>query len=334
MTPDERYMRRAITLARRGFPAPNPHVGCVLVRDGEIVGEGYHHHAGAPHAEAAALAVAGDRAAGADAYVTLEPCNHFGRTPPCSEALIRARVRRVVVACADPNPKAAGGLSRLNEVGIETSVGLLADEAYEANIAFMTAMRLKRPYVVVKAGASLDGRIALPSGESKWITGPEARRVGRRLRAELGAVLVGRRTVELDDPELTARTPGAVNPPLRIVLDPHSKLSGREKVFDDQAPTRHVTGEIDLPGLLSDLFEGGVTSLLVEGGATTVAGFVRAGLVDAVELFVAGKLLGAGPTWLADIGLSSLADAPELNILKVTRIGSDVRISARLNRNS
>jgi len=334
MTPDERYMRRAIVLARRGFPAPNPHVGCVLVRNGEIVGEGYHHHAGAPHAEAAALAAAGDRAAGADAYVTLEPCNHFGRTPPCSEALIRAGVRRVVVACADPNPKAAGGLTRLQEVGIETSTGLLAEEAYEANIAFMTSMRLKRPYVVVKAGASLDGRIALPSGESKWITGPEARRAGRRLRAELGAVLVGRRTVELDNPELTARTPGVVNPPLRIVLDPHAKLSGREKVFDNQAPTRHVTGKIDLPSLMSDLFESGVTSLLVEGGAITVASFVKAGLVDAVELFIAGKLLGAGPSWLGEIGLSSLGDAPQMEIRKVARIGADVRISGRFNRNS
>jgi len=329
MTVDERFMQRAITLSRRGFPAPNPHVGCVLVRNGKVVGEGYHHHAGGPHAEAAALTMAGSEAKGADAYVTLEPCNHFGRTPPCSDALIRAGVRRVVVACADPNPVAAGGLAKLRAVGIETETGLLAKEAADANIAFMTAMRLRRPYVVVKAAASLDGRIALPSGESKWITGPEARRAGRRLRAELGAVLVGRRTVELDDPQLTARTPGVVNPPLRIVLDPSARLTDRHKVFDDQAPTRHVTGPVDLPALLADLFASGVTGLLVEGGGTTISGFVRAGLVDAYEIFLGGKLLGAGRSWLADIGLDSLAEAPELEVTGIRRVGSDFRISAR-----
>jgi diaminohydroxyphosphoribosylaminopyrimidine deaminase/5-amino-6-(5-phosphoribosylamino)uracil reductase len=333
-TLDERFMRRAISLSRRGYPAPNPHVGCVLARDGEIVGEGYHHHAGAPHAEIAALSVAGERARGADAYVTLEPCNHFGRTPPCTDALLRAGVRRVVVACPDPNPVAAGGLARLREHGVETEVGLLQSEAEAANVRFLTAMRLRRPHVTVKAAASLDGRIALPSGESKWITGPAARRAGHRLRAECGAVLVGRRTVEKDDTHLTARVPGVVNPPLRVVLDPHNRLTGKERVFDDAAPSRHITGPIDLDNLLSELFADGVTSLLVEGGGTTIAGFVRAQLVDALELFVAPKLLGDGPSWVNGLSLDSLEEAPKVQIDRITRLGLDLRLSAHLRYES
>lgn len=333
MTSDERYMRRAIALSRRGFPAPNPHVGCVLVRDGQIVGEGFHRYAGAPHAEAMALSVAGEAARGATAYVTLEPCNHYGRTPPCSEGLLKADVARVVVACADPNPRAAGGAQRLREAGVPVEIGVLESEAAAANEQFLFAIQRKRPYVVVKAAASLDGRIALPSGESQWITGAAARREGHRVRAELGAVLVGRRTVELDDPHLTARIPGVHNPPLRVVLDPHARLTGKERVFDGAAPTRHVTGTIDLRDLLQDLFKNGVTGLLVEGGATTIAGFVRQGLVDAYELFVAPKLLGDGPAWIQGLDLPRLADAPQLRIESVKRVGPDLRISARVLTN-
>lgn len=320
-------MRRAIEISRGGFPAPNPHVGCVLVRDGEIVGEGFHHYAGGPHAEVEALREAGDRAKGATAYVTLEPCNHFGRTPPCSLALIEAGVARVVVASPEVNASAEGGLARLRAAGVKTESGLLADEAEAANIQFMTALRRRRPYVVVKAAASLDGRIALPSGESQWITGPEARAEGRRLRAELGAVLVGRRTVELDDPQLTARIPGVVNPPTRIVLDPQSRLTGRERVFDDAAPTLHITGFVDLPDLLTQLFKKGITGILVEGGGTTIAGFIRAGLVDAYELFLAPKVLGDGPTWVQGLELGRLADAPALKVRAIRPIGDDLQIS-------
>ncbi|AIE85787.1 bifunctional diaminohydroxyphosphoribosylaminopyrimidine deaminase/5-amino-6-(5-phosphoribosylamino)uracil reductase RibD [Fimbriimonas ginsengisoli] len=333
-TPDERLMRRAIALSRRGFPAPNPHVGCVLVRDGEIVGEGYHHHAGAPHAEAAALSVAGERARGADAYVTLEPCNHFGRTPPCTDALLRAGVRRVVAACPDPNPVASGGLARLAENGVATEIGLLQQEAEAANFRFLSAMRMRRPHVTIKAAVSLDGRIALPSGESQWITGPAARREGHRLRAECGAVLVGRRTVEMDDPQLTARIPGVVNQPLRIVLDPRGRLTGKERVFDAAAPTKHVTGPVDLNELLVELFNDGVTSLLVEGGGTTIAGFVRSRLADAVELFLAPKLLGDGPSWLNGLDLGNLAEAPSLEIDRIKRLGPDLRLSAHVRYRS
>lgn len=329
---DAALMRRAIVLSRRGYPAPNPHVGCVLARAGEIVGEGYHHHAGGPHAEIVALREAGNRARGADAFVTLEPCNHFGRTPPCSHALLASGVRRVVVAVPDPNPRAAGGGGYLEERGIPTEFGLLAGEAAAANVQFLFAMREGRPHVVVKVAAGLDGRIALPTGESRWITGVAARRAGHRLRAECGAVLVGRRTVQADDPELTARIPGVVNPPLRIVLDPDGRLSGTERIFNEQAPSRHVVGPIDLPMLLGELFREKVTGLLVEGGAETISRFVRAGLVDQVELFLAPKLLGDGPVWLNGLTLPGLAAAPRLAIGRIQRLGDDLRISADVIR--
>lgn len=327
---DADFMRRAIALSRRGMPAPNPHVGCVIVRDGEVVGEGYHHYTGDLHAEANALRQAGEAARGATAYVTLEPCNHFGRQPPCSEALIRAGVARVVVACADPNPKAAGGLQKVAAAGIATQIGFLEEEAAAANQQFLFAVRHRRPRVVLKAACSLDGRIALPSGESQWITGEAARREGHRLRVACGAVLVGRRTVELDDPQLTARIPGVVNQPLRVVLDPQGKLKGTERVFDEAAPTRHVTGPIDLPTLLSDLYESGVKGLLVEGGALTAGSFLRAGLIDRLELFMAPKLLGDGPSWVQGLDLPSLADAPQARIREMRRVGSDLWVRADL----
>jgi diaminohydroxyphosphoribosylaminopyrimidine deaminase/5-amino-6-(5-phosphoribosylamino)uracil reductase len=300
------------------------------VRDGEVVGEGYHHHAGDLHAEANALRVAGDRARGATAYVTLEPCAHYGRTPPCADALIAAGVQRVVVACPDPNPVAAGGLARVAAAGIETELGLLQAEAEAANEQFLFAMRHRRPRVVLKAAVSLDGRIALPSGESRWITGEAARRQGHRLRAQCGAVLVGRRTVEVDDPLLTVRLPGVVNQPLRVVLDPHARLRGDERVFDASAPSLRVTGEVDLPELLNDLFRRKVTGLLVEGGAITAASFVKAGLVDRLELFLAPKLLGDGPTWLEGLGLPALAEAPLGEVRKLRRLGQDLWLSVDL----
>jgi diaminohydroxyphosphoribosylaminopyrimidine deaminase/5-amino-6-(5-phosphoribosylamino)uracil reductase len=328
---DHHYMRRAIELAARGFPAPNPQVGCVLVQGDEIVGEGHHEAAGHPHAESVALAMAGPAAEGATAYVTLEPCAHHGRTPPCADALIRAGVSRVVIAVPDPNPKATGGAQRLRGHGIEVEVGVEAEAAERGNAQFLFAMRHRRPRIVIKAACSLDGRIALPSGESQWITGPEARAAGHRLRAECGAVLVGRKTVERDDPLLTARLDGVVNPPLRIVLDPQAKLRGTERVFDSSAPTRHVTGAIDLPDLLAQLFGEGVHGILVEGGAVTISHFVRAGLADRLELFLAPVFLGAGPTWLEDFGLNRLADAARGRIERIQRWGVDVQLSVALS---
>ncbi|HWD38321.1 MAG TPA: bifunctional diaminohydroxyphosphoribosylaminopyrimidine deaminase/5-amino-6-(5-phosphoribosylamino)uracil reductase RibD [Fimbriimonas sp.] len=325
---NDSLMRRAIRLSRKGFPAPNPHVGCVIVKDGEIVGEGYHDHAGGPHAEIVALRQAGEAAKGADVYVTLEPCNHVGRTGPCSLALIQAEVSRVFVACPDPNPRAQGGADTLRSTGIPVEVGLLEQQAAAENLPFLTAMRLSRPYVVVKSAAGLDGRSALPSGESKWITGEAARRQGRRLRAECGAVLVGYRTVLADDPQLTARIRGAVNQPLRVVLDPHARLSGSENVFDDGARTKRITGMIDLPRILEDLFNEGVTGLLVEGGARTIGHFFQEKLVDRLELFMAPKLLGEGPSWLEGLRIETLGEAPACKIQRVRRIGHDIQVTA------
>jgi diaminohydroxyphosphoribosylaminopyrimidine deaminase/5-amino-6-(5-phosphoribosylamino)uracil reductase len=242
--------------------------------------------------------------------------------------LIRNEIKRVVYACEDPNPKASGGGEKLRAHGIVVEQGLLRHEAEAVNHQFMFAMRRKRPLVVVKAACSLDGRIALPTGESKWITGEESRKEGHRLRADLGAVLVGRRTVEVDDPELTARIVGVTNQPLRIVLDPSKKLSGHEKVFNEHAETQWVTGEIELPQLLVDLFKRGTTGVLVEGGAKTIAAFVQAGLVDRFELFVAPRLLGDGPTWLEGLSLQSLTDAPKLKIVQTQRVGDDFHLTA------
>jgi len=335
---DEQWMRRAIRLSRRGYPAPNPHVGCVVVKSGKVVGEGWHAYAGGDHAEVVALKEASDEAKGATAYVTLEPCAHYGRTPPCAIALIEAGVDRVVIACPDPNPRAAGGAEVLRKAGIEVEIGIGEHEARLANLPFLEAMRLKRPYVVVKAAMSLDGRIALPSGESQWITGEPARKEGHRLRAECGAVLVGRRTVEQDNPSLTARIPGVRNQPTKIVIDPTGRLKGDERVFQGPAEAIHVTREafrhclserqIEIEPLLRDLYARGITSVLVEGGAQTIARFVEARCVDRYELFIAPKLMGDGPAWIEGLKLAALADAPELQIVRVRRRGRDLQVTA------
>jgi len=339
----EELMARAVELSRQGFPAPNPHVGCVLERDGSVVGEGYHDHAGGPHAEVVALNDAGLRAQGATAYVTMEPCNHQGRTGPCSEALIAAGVTRVVIATPDPNPRGAGGAARLRAAGIEVIEGMLTEEAEAANRMWRTAFRLGRPFVVAKAAMSLDGRIALPSGESKWITGEAARRQGHILRADCGAVLVGRRTVELDDPLLTVRDVEVVNQPVRIVLDRGGRLDGRYRVFDSSAATVHVVqsqsqvgqlacpaveGHFDLSQLLVELFALGLTSVLVEGGAHTVGAFLRAGLVDRLELFVAPKVLGDGPAWAEGVRVGALEHAPGFVFVDSRLLDRDLWITA------
>ena len=334
---DSRLMLRAIDLSKKGFTAPNPHVGCVIALNDEIVGEGYHHHAGGDHAELEALRMAGSRAKGSTAYVTLEPCNHHGRTPPCSVALISAGVRRVVVACADPNPKASGGMARLADAGIVTEISLHADRAADANIMFLTAMKHKRPFIVVKAAASLDGRIALPTGESKWITGTPARKQANRLRADCGAVLVGRKTVEADDPHLTARVGGVVNQPLRLVLDPTSRLNSHWNIFDSSAPSLHLVegalglrarnGRFDLNEICAALFEVGLTSLLVEGGGYTVTSFIKAGLADRIELFLAPLIIGNGLSWIQGLELGFLSEAPRYRVVRVKNLSGDLQIT-------
>lgn len=335
------WMARAIELAKLGYPAPNPHVGCVIERDGKLIGEGFHDHAGGPHAEIAALQAAG-QVEGATVYTTQEPCNHFGRTGPCSLALIEAKVKRVVMATKDPNPVGAGGADRLREAGIEVIEGVMTEEATRANIMWLTAMHRRWPYIVGKAAITLDGRTALPNGESKWITGEESRREAHGLRAECGAVLVGRRTVEKDDPELTVRHLSVVNQPLRVVLDRDRQLIGC-KVFNDAAPHLRVVRILENPDelevmveeerfllddLVQKLFFRGVTSLLVEGGAETLSGFLRLGLVDRLELFMAPKLFGQGTPW-ATFGLAlGMEQAPKWEFSSARKLGDDLWITA------
>lgn len=326
---DADCMARAVELSLRGFPAPNPHVGCVIVHKDEVVGEGYHDHAGAPHAEAMALQHAGSRAKGAAAYVTLEPCNHQGRTPPCSRALIEAGISRVVYAVADSNPRASGGAQALAEAGVQVESGLLAQEASLVNRQFLESARLQRPYVTVKAAVTLDGFAARDDGTSKWITGEAARADAHRIRAERGCVLVGRGTVSSDDPLLTARVDGVTNQPVRVVIDPMGKLSGTEKVFGPESQTvwltRIATKESQtewdgrIPGALELLWESGVTGVLVEGGPSTIGRFLASGTVDEVVLYVAPVAFGTGLCWtggyasdLRDLGLA-LQSAHELD---------------------
>jgi diaminohydroxyphosphoribosylaminopyrimidine deaminase / 5-amino-6-(5-phosphoribosylamino)uracil reductase len=328
----EHWMRRAVALSRRGFPAPNPHVGCVIVRDGSVVGEGWHAAAGGPHAEAMALAEAGERARGATVYVTLEPCAHHGRTPPCADALVRAGVVAVHVACQDPNPVAAGGVARLREAGIDVTVGLGQRAAARANEQFLTALSRGRPYVVLKAAVTLDGRMARPDGSSQWITGPAARAEAHRLRAECGAVLVGRGTVEADDPLLTARLPGVQNQPMRVVLDPDWRLAGREwRVFDGSARTlwlghgeppdpRGTSVEPGLEAALETVREAGATGVLVEGGPKVLSSFWRAGLWDRLDLFVGPSLFGGGPRFDTEPGVG-------LMLRRARRFGPDLHFT-------
>lgn len=314
------WMLRAIELARRGFPAPNPRVGCVLVKDGQVVGEGFHAVCGGPHAEAVALSQAGRAAQGATAFVTLEPCAHHGRTPPCSDALISAGVKRVVFALSDPNPEAAGGAQRFAEASIEIESGLCERQAAEMNWRWLASQRSRRPTVTLKAAITSDGFLARSDGTSKWITGEAARSRARSLRAECGAVLVGRGTVQSDDPQLTARTEGAEREPTRIVLDPKGTLVSPLQLECFPERLIHVTaggvrsriagathwqvplsnGTLDLISLLDRLFEIGETGLLVEGGARTIGELYWRGLFDEVVLFVARKHFVQGQKWLPE----------------------------------
>ena len=324
-------MGRAIRLSRRGFPMPNPHVGCVIARDGEVVGEGWHSYAGGLHAEAVALSQAGELARESDVYVTLEPCNHHGRTPPCAEALIAAGIRRVFVAVSDPNPVAAGGTSALREAGIEVEVGLLQDEARAANRVWLSALEMQRPFVTLKAAITLDGKIARADGTSKWITGEPARRDGHRLRAEMGCVVVGANTVLADDPLLTARIRGVTNQPLRVVLDARSRLSGEDRVFGE-GNVLWIREELEPEELLRQLWGWGVRGVLVEGGGETLRRFLVSGLADRLCLYVGPKVFGEGISWVGS-GL----DVPEdlgLTLGSVRRFGQDFRIEYEISQKS
>jgi diaminohydroxyphosphoribosylaminopyrimidine deaminase / 5-amino-6-(5-phosphoribosylamino)uracil reductase len=357
-------MDRAFELAERGryTVSPNPMVGAVLVRNGRVVGEGFHRQAGGPHAEIVALRRAGQRARGADLYVTLEPCSHFGRTPPCVEALIAAGVRRVIAAARDPNPLVAGrGLRALSRGGIAVLRGgpLWRSKAERQNEKFFTWISRARPFVLAKWASSLDGKIATAGGESRWITEPRARRRALLLREEYDAVLVGAGTVASDDPLLTRRLGrNRSTPHRRIVLDGHLNVSARARLFREPEGVLVVTGaspthpkarrlarrgveiwsipagrrgRVDLRRLLARLGRAGVTSLLVEGGAETLWSFFHGGLVDRVCVFVAPRVLG-GAGALSAVGGEgfSLARTPSLADSACEPVGRDVLVTGRV----
>ncbi len=315
-------MRRALALAvTPGVPlGPNPRVGCVLLDpDGTTIAEGFHRGAGTAHAEAAALAEAGDAARGATAVVTLEPCNHTGRTGPCSEALIAAGVRRVVFAQPDANPVAAGGAARLREAGIEVVGGELVDEAQAINRAWTFAVARRRPFVTWKFATTLDGRSAAADGTSRWVSSRAARRDTHRLRALCDTMLVGTHTVEVDDPELTVRDEldeAVAVQPLRVVMGMRD-LAPDRRVFNDRAGTLRLRTR-DPAEALARLYELDLQHVFLEGGPTLARAFLAADLVDEVVAYVAPMLLGAGASAVADLGIGTIADALHLHVTDVT----------------
>ncbi|MFI0487856.1 MAG: bifunctional diaminohydroxyphosphoribosylaminopyrimidine deaminase/5-amino-6-(5-phosphoribosylamino)uracil reductase RibD [Yersinia sp. (in: enterobacteria)] len=363
MRSDEFYMARAFDLARLGrfTTSPNPNVGCVLVRDGEIVGEGYHLCAGEPHAEVHALRMAGEKARGATVYVTLEPCSHHGRTPPCSDALAVAGVARVVAAMQDPNPQVAGrGLYKLKQAGIAVDHGLMLAEAEATNLGFLKRMRTGFPYLQLKMATSLDGRTAMASGESQWITSPQARQDVQRFRAESAAILSTSATVLADDPSLTVRwseldadtqalyPQNRLRQPTRIILDSHNRVTPQHKVIQQDGPCwlarvdaddqpwpanieqlllpQHGNG-VDLVLLMMQLGKRQINSIWVEAGPQLAGALLQAGVVDELILYIAPKLLGSNAHGLCELtGLTSLAQAPEFVFSEVRQVGPDLRL--------
>lgn len=331
---DAHFMKLALACAARGpVVDANPRVGCVLVESGDVVGEGWHRGAGTPHAEVAALAVAGDRARGSTAYVTLEPCAHTGRTGPCAQALIDAGVRRVVFAQSDPNPTARGGAVALAQAGVHIDAGICADEATSLNGPWMFAVTHGRPFVTWKFAATLDGRSAAADGSSRWITGPAARADVHELRADAGAILVGIGTVLADDPQLTVRTPTPPVPmPLRVVVGERD-LPAAARVFDNAAPTVQIR-QHDPHEVLADLNRRQIRHAFLEGGPTVGAAFLRAGLVDELVVYVAPVLLGDGPAAVGSLGIENINGAARFELHDVTRLGNDIRLRLRPTENS
>lgn len=351
-------MARALALAARGLntTAPNPRVGCVLVRDGEVVGEGWHRRAGEAHAEIHALEQAGERARGATAYVTLEPCSHFGRTPPCADALIGAGVARVVAAMEDPNPLVAGrGMARLRAEGIVTAHGLMETEAHELNIGFVSRMTRGRPWLRLKAAATLDGKTALNNGVSQWITGPDARRDGHRWRARACAVLTGIGTVRADDPQLSVRDVPCERQPLRVLIDARLEVSTKARIIngepiliatasEDRARSTPLlelghqivilpdaAGKVALPALMRELGRRGLNEVHAEAGFRLNGSLLREGCVDELLLYLAPMLAGDAARGLFNLPeLHTLQAATRLEVRDLRMIGTDLRLIARL----
>jgi diaminohydroxyphosphoribosylaminopyrimidine deaminase/5-amino-6-(5-phosphoribosylamino)uracil reductase len=355
---DQYYMKFAIDLAKRatGQTSPNPVVGCVVVKEGEIVGFGAHLRAGEAHAEVNAIQMAGEeKAKGSTVYVTLEPCSHFGKTPPCSDLLIQSQVSRVVVASTDPNPLVAGkGMEKLRKAGIKVEVGVCADEALALNQVFFHHIKTGKPFVTLKTAASLDGKMATHTKESKWITGPDARMDVHQYRHQHDAILVGVGTVLADNPSLDTRLPNGGKNPIRVILDSHLRTPLDSKVVTDgKAPTWIITGstpdlekvailegqedvrvftlpmeKVEVNTLLSLLGENGITSLFVEGGATVNGSFMKNNAIQQVITYIAPKLIGGkeAPTVIGGEGFAIMDEVMELEIKEVSQIGPDLKI--------
>ena len=373
---NEKYMMRAIELAKRGegFADPNPMVGCVLVRDGAVIGEGWHARYGAYHAERDAVMrcrAKGVDVRGAEAYVTLEPCCHHGKQPPCSELLIEAGVAKVYVGIEDPNPLVAGhGIQQLRDAGIAVEVGFRQDEIRELDKHFLKLFTTRRPYVLMKAAATLDGRIATATGDARWVSCEESRQYVHRLRHAMMAIMVGIRTVEQDDPMLNCRMDGEVCQPIRIVVDSQARISpecqlvrtarevpvvvahtdgaDKEKLALLQRlgvrtlACKAADGRVDVGNMLellanpTDKGQAPISSILLEGGAALNASFLKAGAVDEVNLFLAPKLVGGSdaPSFVGDLGVEKMAEALQLQDIDYELIGQDILVRAKIRRQS
>jgi diaminohydroxyphosphoribosylaminopyrimidine deaminase/5-amino-6-(5-phosphoribosylamino)uracil reductase len=363
MTRDEHWMRAALRQARRavGFTSPNPPVGAVVVRQGEVVGRGCTQPPGGPHAEVMALAEAGARARGATLYVTLEPCAHFGRTPPCTNAVLQAGIARVVAALEDPHDIVAGrGFARLREAGVEVSVGVCEAEARSLLQPYLKHVRTGVPYGILKCAVSLDGKIATRTGDSRWVSGEEARRRVHRLRQECDAVTVGVGTVLRDDPRLNVRLPGKRRDPIRVVLDSQARTPVDAALFGpggpviiavtERAPRERVdalaargaevlmvpeeAGHVSVAALFALLGSRGVMSVLLEGGGTVAAAALQAGVIDRLLFFMAPLLIGGrdAPTPVEGEGAGMMAEALRLDGLEVRRVGADLAIEGYVHR--
>ena len=343
-------MRRALALAEKGLytTTPNPRVGCVVAQGESVVGEGWHEKAGGPHAEVVAIGQAGAKAAGATAYVTLEPCNHQGRTPPCIDLILSEKIKRVVAAMLDPNPPAARGGERLAAAGIRFEHGLLEAEARELNIGFVSRVTRGRPWVRMKIAATLDGRTALANGKSQWITGPEARKDGHRWRARACAILTGIGTVKADDPRLTVRDIETPRQPLRVIVDSRLETPATSRILEggnvllfssqkgklkgtEIVVLPNADGKVDLQKMLEELARRGINELHVEAGFRLNGSLVREGCVDEFLIYLNPSFLGDEAQGMLSIpGFSSLEERTRVKIASLDRVGDDIRILARL----
>lgn len=360
-TLDEKYMRLALRLARRGVGkvSPNPMVGAVIMKDGRVIGQGYHCYLGGKHAEVNAIESAVEDIAGTTMYVTLEPCCHHGKTPPCVEAVIKSRVGRVVIGTLDPFPQMRGrSLEILKENGIETMVGVLEEECRALNEVYLKYMSTGMPFVTVKFAETLDGRIATATGDSRWISCEESRKIAHRLRARHDAILAGIGNVLLDDPRLTTRLVKGRSA-TRVVLDSSLRIPLEAKVLAEQETARTLVaatppadqakaealkqmgievltvppdadGQVDLKELLKVLAQRQISSVLVEGGAEVITSFLRQGLADRLVVFIAPKIMGRGIEAVGELGIKEVADALKLTFIKVYRSGEDMVIEARV----